>query len=122
MSNMSESDQKLYIAFEALNFYAYNPPDVIAQDGGKIARDTIEELRGAEPPPMRRVSRPELLHLLRRAREVLEMIPPPLSDCYTNGLQPDINAALPAENEREFIRVARAAGGFPEHDDADLDG
>jgi hypothetical protein len=38
--------------------------------------------------------REKLLALLRRCRDVLEMIPSPLSDCYTNGLQPDLYDVL----------------------------
>ncbi|HYE20109.1 MAG TPA: hypothetical protein VEA69_16800 [Tepidisphaeraceae bacterium] len=32
--------------------------------------------------------------LLRRAQECCEMLTPPASDCYTNGVQADINAEL----------------------------
>jgi hypothetical protein len=34
--------------------------------------------------------------LLRRADDVLKSVPPPLSDLYTNGLEPDIRDALRA--------------------------
>lgn len=35
----------LFIATEALNFYAFNAPDVIAADNGRIARETLEAIR-----------------------------------------------------------------------------
>lgn len=47
-----------------------------------------------------------VINLLVRADEILRMIPPPLSDCYTNGLQADIHAEI----ERFKEDVIHSAG------------
>jgi hypothetical protein len=43
---VSDDPQKspLFIAQEALNFYAYNTPDRIKEDGGAIARETLQDI------------------------------------------------------------------------------